>query len=284
MSGLERGRAWREWFGLKWNPFSAEVSVEGLYRTRELERLLWRLGSLIEEGGFGTVIGEPGLGKSTCLRQVVAEVERSGEAEVVVVEQVSGSVTSFYQELGHHFGLNLSQRNRWGSFRALRAKWRDHVTAKRLRPLVVVDEAQQMNVKVLTELRLLSSMRLDSCTVLSVILGGDQRLVGTLRREELLPLGSRVGLRVVLEEWEEGELRKLLQERVSAAGRSDLVEEVVARALVKEACGIPRRLLSRGNSLLKAGAELKSERLTEELYLRVFGSGEVEPRGERRKK
>ncbi len=53
-----------------------------------------------------------------------------------------------------------------------------------------------MNPAVLTELRILSSARLDSRVILSVVLAGDRRLDEKLRQEELAPLSSRLRVTV----------------------------------------------------------------------------------------
>ena len=57
--------------------------------------------------------------------------------------------------------------------------------------MLIIDEAQEMASAVLAELRLLSSTRLDSHTLLTVVLAGDGRFVERLRSDEFLPLESR---------------------------------------------------------------------------------------------
>ena len=72
----------------------------------------------------------------------------------------------------------------------LRDRWQTHIDAALSRPVLIVDEAQEMPPAVLAELRLLSSARLDSHILLTVVLAGDGRL---------LPLGSRMRVRLALE-------------------------------------------------------------------------------------
>jgi hypothetical protein len=76
--------------------------------------------------------------------------------------------------------------------KVLRDRWQCHIDAALSRPVLIVDEAQEMLPTVLAELRLLSSARLDSHILLTVVLGGDGRLLERLRSEELAPLGSRM--------------------------------------------------------------------------------------------
>ena len=55
-------------YGLKWNPFLPEVPVESLARTPRIESFCYRLESLVLDGGFAMITGEPGTGKSVTLR------------------------------------------------------------------------------------------------------------------------------------------------------------------------------------------------------------------------
>jgi type II secretory pathway predicted ATPase ExeA len=98
--------------------------------------------------------------------------------------------------MGDLFAVELKPHNRWGGFKALRERSLAHLEATLLRSVVLIDEAQEMHPAVLNELRLLTSMHFDSRTLLSVILAGDARLSAKLRREELLPLGSRIRSRL----------------------------------------------------------------------------------------
>jgi general secretion pathway protein A len=84
--------------------------------------------------------------------------------------------------------------------------------------VLIVDEAQEMLPAVLAELRLLSSARLDSHILLTVVLAGDGRLLEHLRPEELAPLGSRMRVRLALERAMPDELQELLLHGLQKAG------------------------------------------------------------------
>lgn len=271
-------------YGLKWDPFSRDVPVEALHRFALAELLCWRTEHvLLEEGGFAAVMGEPGLGKSACLRMLEQHLKHSSNALVAVIEHASGSVSSFYRELGALFGIQLTPRNRLGGFKALRACWMEHMETTLLRPVVLIDEAQEMNPKVLTELRLLSSTRLDSRVILSVVLAGDRRLENGLRREELAPLGSRLRVRVVLEPLDKDDLLALLAHRLETAGNPALSTPGLKTTLAERAAGNPRVLLSMAQELLLVAAQQEKKQLDEKLFLEVFGSDNSKPRGKRRR-
>jgi general secretion pathway protein A len=101
--------------------------------------------------------------------------------------------------MGEFFGVSLSPHNRWAGFKTLRERWLAHLDNTLLRPVLLIDEAQELLPSVLAELRLLAATQFDSRSLLSVVFSGDARLSEKLRRDELLPLGSRIRMRLAMD-------------------------------------------------------------------------------------
>ena len=260
-------------YGLKWNPFSPELPIEALYLTPQLETFCWRIEhSLVREGGFALISGEPGTGKSVVLRLLAERLARLPELTVGALVHPSSNLADFYRELGDLFAVELRPHNRWGGFKALRERWLAHLEATLLRPVLLIDEAQEMNPKVLSELRLLSSMQFDSRTLLSVVLAGDSRLTDKLRREELLPLGSRIRTRLALEYADREQLIACLEHLQRTAGHPHLMTPELIQTLCDHALGNYRVLTTMAAELLASAAHQELTRLDEKLYLEVFGS------------
>jgi general secretion pathway protein A len=154
----------------------------------------------------------------------------------------------------------------------LREKWVAHIESTLMRPIVLIDEAQEMNHIVLNELRILSSARFDSVHILSVVLAGDARLPKKLRHEDLLPLGSRIRARLVLEHATADELRACLMHLMKAAGNAKLMTRELVDTLCDHALGNYRVLTTMANELLSAASERELEVLDEKLYLEVFAT------------
>ncbi len=260
-------------YGLKWNPFSPELPVEALYLTPKLETFCWRIEhALVREGGFALISGEPGTGKSVVLRLLAERLGRLPELTVAALAHPSSNLADFYRELGDLFAVELRPHNRWGGFKALRERWLAHLDATLLRPLLLCDEAQEMNPKVLSELRLLSSMQFDSRTLLSVVLAGDNRLTDKLRREDLLPLGSRIRTRLAMEYADREELIACLEHLQRSAGNPTLMTPELIQTLCDHALGNYRVLTSMAGELLASAAHQELTQLDQKLYLEVFGS------------
>lgn len=266
-------------FGLKWDPFSSSAPVEALHRFALIESLCWRVEHvLLEEGGFAALLGDPGTGKSAALRLLESHLLKISSTKVVALEHASASVSSFYRELGEVFGVSLTPRNRWGGFKSLRACWLEHMEQTLLRPVLLIDEAQEMNPAVLTELRLLSSTRFDSRVILSVVLAGDMRLDEKLRKDELAPLGSRLRVRIVLDQLDAEALGAILDHRLEASGGEALLTPGLKTLLVERSLGNPRVLLSLAQQLLIEAAGRDVARIDEKLFLEAFGRDERRPR------
>jgi general secretion pathway protein A len=258
-------------YGLKWNPFTQDVPVEALLLAPRIEDFCWRItNSLAREGGFALVAGQSGSGKSAVLRLLEQRLADLRDVRVGVLTRPQSGLPDFYRELGDLFGVGLSPHNRWAGTKLLRERWRAHVDAALYRPIVIIDEAQEMQPAVLNELRLLASVELDSRVLLTVVFAGDNRLLDKFRREDLLPLGSRIRVRLNLEASSSEQLAECLRHSLQAAGNPKLMTDELITTLADHAAGNNRILMNLASELLAAGVQREVERLDEKLYFEVF--------------
>jgi len=226
-------------------------------------------------------VGEPGVGKSVTLRLLAERLEQLPEVSVGALVHPQCNLADFYRELGDLFGIPLRPHNRWNGFKALREYWHAHMDRRLTRPVLLVDEAQQMSPVVLSELRLLSSARFDSRSLLSVVLAGDRRLVEKLQSTELLPLDSRIRIRLRLEPASTEELVGCLRHLMAAAGNPRLMSEEVIEALAEHALGNRRTLTQLGADLLVAASERELSKIDQKLYLELTTHERPVPRAVR---
>jgi len=263
-------------YGLKWNPFSPELPIEAAYVPSKIENFCWRIEhAQIREGGFAMIHGDPGTGKSIILRLLAERLSRLPDITVGAINHPQSNLADFYRELGDIFGVPLKPSNRWGGFKALRERWLNHLESSSRRPVLLIDEAQEMTPQVLCELRLLASARFDSQPLLCIVMAGDARLVDKLRREELIPLGSRIRTRLTTEFASREELLACLEHLLAGAGNASLMTSQLRHTLCDHAAGNYRILTTLAAELLAAAAQRDLPQLDEKLYLDVFAQSDL---------
>ncbi len=256
-------------YGLKWNPFAPGVPVEALHVTARVELFCWRVRQLVGEGGFALVTGVPGTGKSAALRVLAASLAAQRDVKLGVISRPQANIADFYREMGDLFGVELQPHNRWAGAKVLRQRWQAYIDATLSRPVLIVDEAQEIQPAVLAELRLLSSAELDLRILLTVVLAGDGRLADRLRSDEFLPLDSRMRVRLTMERATPQDLQECLRHALQQAGVPTLMTAEVIAALCDHAQGNLRALMIMADELLVAAAQREARQIDETLFFEV---------------
>jgi len=257
-------------YSLKFNPFRPDLPIEALYTTPSVDAFLRRVELGIADGGYVMICGDPGTGKSVALRLLRQRLESLPDVMVGTIEHPQSRTMDFYRELGELFGVPFQPHNRWGGFKSLRARWIEHIATTLSRPVLIIDEAQEAFTTVFTELRVLASKDLDTRQLLSVIFAGDDRLVERLRSPDLLPLGSRIRRRLVLEYATRDELLACLDHLLEVAGNPSLMTTELKATLADHAAGNYRVLMNLADELLTNAVDRDLPRLDEKLYLETF--------------
>ena len=270
-------------YSVKYNPFRPDVPTEALHITPAVDSFLRRVELGITDGGFTMVTGDPGTGKTIVMRLLEERLRAQPNVVVGTIEHPQSRTSDFYRELGDLFGVPLAIHNRWGGFKALRTRWSEHIASTLTRPVLIIDEAQEALTPVLSELRILARKDFDARQLLCVVLAGDARLPERLRSPELLPLGSRLRRRLVLDYASRDELLACLEHLLEAAGNPSLMTNELKATLADHAAGNYRVLMNLADELLTVAADRDLPRLDEKLYLDVFAqTPKPKPQGRKR--
>ena len=257
-------------YGLKYNPFLPSLPTEAIWVTPEAESFAHRVQAMISQGGFALITGDPGQGKSKTLQWIAQRLSRMPDLTVGVMERPQSQLADFYRELGELFGVGLAPLNRYGSFKALRTRWKNHCQTTLARPVLLIDEAQEVSSNCLTELRLLQSASFDSESLLFTILCGDGRLPDRFRLPELLPLGSRIRTRLHMAPRSPEQLRDYLNFALEQAGHPQLMTPELIQTLAAHALNNLRILNQMAADMLVAAADRNLTRLDESLFFEMF--------------
>lgn len=230
-------------YGLKWNPFSPDVPVEGLYTPAKLDSFFWRLEHLVLDGGFSSITGDLGIGKSAALRLLKARLEGVPELCVQVLQRPLSSLRDFYRELADLFAVDINTANRYASFDRIRGQWLAGIKRTLFRSVLIIDEAQSAS---------------------------DDRLFKKLATPELAPLESRLHVRHTVETWSSDDLATMLKARLHSTGRPHIMTEGVIIAVSSHCLGNPRTMLAQCNELLLAAAQRDALVIDEQLFFDVL--------------
>src|SRR6478752_5482464 len=180
-------------FKLKELPFRLSPDPQFLYLSKQHARAKAYMESTIWfTDGFVVITGEIGSGKTTLIESFMKEIQ----ADVVVaqINQTQVSAVDFLQAVLVQFGFSPFKMKKAELIATLNNFLIEQYAAGR-RVLLIVDEAQNLSLKVLEEIRLLSGIEATKEKVLRIILAGQPELNEKLDSPELVQLAQRVRLR-----------------------------------------------------------------------------------------
>jgi type II secretory pathway predicted ATPase ExeA len=254
---------YRKHFGLTRHPFGKDIAPEDLFVSAANRELEVRLGHLLELRGIGLVTGEVGSGKTTLCRKVTSALH-SGLYRVLYVPLTTGNVMDLYKCIAWELGLE-TERSRAALYRCIRTEVSRLCLETKVRPVLVVDEAQHLRSDVLEDLRLLTNYEMDSQNRLCLILVGQVELRRRLGMAVHEPLCQRIIVRHHLAGLTRDELPLYLAHLLRLAGTElPLFEAPGLEAIFQATNGLPRKVNLLAHHALTAAAIGKAKAVTAE--------------------
>jgi len=183
---------YEDFFSLREKPFSLIPDPEYLYLTKGHRMALTLLEySLSEQTGFVVITGEVGSGKTTLVRKLLSSMP--GQLTVGLLTNTHRSFGDLLQNILMVFNIDCKEASKVDLYR----RFVDFVVeqyAGNKRTVLIVDEAQNLDIDVLEELRLLSNINADKDFLLQMILVGQPELADKLRRPELRQFVQRISV------------------------------------------------------------------------------------------
>jgi len=206
-------------FKLKQLPFRLSPDPQFLYLSKQHARAKAYMESTIWfTDGFVVITGEIGSGKTTLIESFLKEVP----ADVVVaqINQTQVTAIDFLQTVLVQFGFSPFKMRKGELLSTLNNFLIEQYAAGR-KVLLIVDEAQNLSMRVLEEIRMLSGVETTKEKVLRIILAGQPELATKLDAPSLEQLTQRVRLRFHLQTLSEAESQAYVQHRLEVAGAGD---------------------------------------------------------------
>jgi general secretion pathway protein A len=227
-------------FKLKELPFRLSPDPQFLYLSKQHARAKAYMESTIWfTDGFVVITGEIGAGKTTLIESFLKEVQ--SDVVVAQINQTQVSAIDFLQAILVQFGFSPFKMKKGEIIATLNNFLIEQYAAGR-KVLLIVDEAQNLSLRVLEEIRLLSGVETTKEKVLRIILAGQPELNAKLDAPELVQLTQRVRLRFHLTALSQSETKAYIQHRLEVAGAGDrqIFGEDTFAQIFRFTGGVPR--------------------------------------------
>jgi general secretion pathway protein A len=228
-------------FGLNEKPFSITPDPRYLYMSaRHTEALAHLVYGITESGGFIQLTGEVGTGKTTLIRGLLQQLPENADIALVLNPQLSRSefLAVILEELGIPPVENPESIKELHS--ALNVYLLENHSRGR-RTVLIVDEAQNLAIDVLEQIRLLTNLETAQTKLLQITLIGQPELRQVLSRNDLRQLAQRITGRYHLEPLSKKDTSEYIQHRIAVAGGNGAIFSPAAcREAFKLSYGVPR--------------------------------------------
>lgn len=233
---------YRQHFDLTSHPFPQDACGRSFTTPPGFERLERRFGMLAREPGLGVLTGDAGLGKTTAMRHLCAQLPRP-DHQVLYFCDTQLSPLDFYRQLAREMGLRPSHRRAqlWHDIKSAIVALVDE---QNTRPVIVVDEAQHLSDRFLADLSGFLNFTFDSRSLVVMWLVGQPALRARLRMKQHAALATRIACQIHLEPLTERQsFAAFLDAGMRAAGATgSIISEPAVELLYRASGGMPRRL------------------------------------------
>lgn len=227
-------------FNFSDNPFTIAPNPRYLYLTdRHREALAHLTYGLRENGGFILLTGEVGTGKTTVCRCLLERVPDNVHLALVLTPALG--VNGLLETICDEFDVAHGKRATIKELTDALNRYLLEIHAQGQRAVVVIDEAQNLDVAVLEQLRLLTNLETNEQKLLQIILIGQPEFLEQLERPELRQLSQRIVARFHLTPLKAGEVQVYVAHRLKVAGgNASIFPQAVMLRIAQLSKGVPR--------------------------------------------
>jgi general secretion pathway protein A len=227
-------------FKLRELPFRLSPDPQFLFLSRAHARAKAYMESTVWfTDGFVIITGEIGAGKTTLIESFLRQLD--SDVVIAQINQTQVSAVEFLQSVLVQFGFSPFKMKKAELIATINSFLVEQYAAGR-KVLLIIDEAQNLSLKVLEEIRLLSGIESTKEKVLRIILAGQPELNEKLDSGELVQLAQRVRLRFHLGALSRDDMRSYILHRLEVAGAEgrQIFAEDTFGEIMKYSGGVPR--------------------------------------------
>ncbi len=260
-----------DYYGIDKEPFHITPDPEFLFLSPSHKEAL---GAMIygvrQRKGFLAVTGEVGLGKTTVLRAFIEKLDKE-QMKTVFVFNANVSYKGLLKIIYRDLGLELATDDVFEMVNGLHEALIEEYKADR-NVVLIIDEAQNMPVETLENLRMLSNLETSKDKLLQILLIGQPELENMLDRRELRQLKQRLAVRAKLQPLTESDSLDYIQQRLRVSGGEpdEIFTKGALQAIVHDAKGVPRRINIICDNALVTGYGYNQKPITKKIVQEVI--------------
>ncbi len=233
---------YNKYFGFKESPFAIAPDPRYLYMTpQHREALAHLVYGLNSEGGCILLTGEVGTGKTTICRCLLEQIPSQANVALVLNPKVNEIelLETICDEL--KISYPASENNSLKVYTDRIYTFLIESNRNNEKTVLIIDEAQNLDSKVLEQLRLLTNLETNQRKLLQIIILGQPELLNILARTEMRQLAQRITARFHLQPLTKPEMKAYISHRLAIAGQNvQLFPDNSIKLLFKLSKGVPR--------------------------------------------
>lgn len=271
---------YEEYYGLTEKPFSLTPDPKYLYKSESHASAFELLQYAIRRReGFVVITGDIGTGKTTLCRALLEQIDRKTFSALVLNPFLSEE--DLHKLILQDFGVVSREEIKSGRLAGVSKQelidtlydFLLSLLPLRASAVLIIDEAQNLPLQVLEQIRILSNLETDKEKLLQIVLVGQLNLSTLLRSPEMRQLDQRVSIRYELKPLTRDEVAAYVSHRLTLAGGSAVAFHPKALQLVhKFSAGIPRLVNLICDRALLAAYSVRTNRISPEIVQRAVVS------------
>ncbi len=231
---------YESFYGLKEKAFNLNPDPEYFYMSREHEDAYRHLEYAISESkGFAVITGEVGAGKTTLINYLLYKLEL--DINIGLITNTNIPASQFLKAICREFEINVDVREKVDIMEIFQDFLLERY-AQNERVLLIIDEAQNISLEAMEEIRMLSNLEAEKSHLIQIILLGQPELKYKLQRNDLKQFAQRVSTHYHINGLSKDEVNNYIQYRlkVGEAENLDIFKKDAIELIYQHSLGIPR--------------------------------------------
>ncbi len=235
---------YEEYYHLSALPFQLTPDHRFFFGSEVHKKAMAHLEFGLSQGeGFIVITGEIGSGKTTLIRHLLAQIEGASNFAAANMTSTKLEGDDIVRMVAASFGINAADRDKAGILRDLESHL-VQIHKRGARAVLIVDEAQNLSVSALEELRMFANFQHGPAAVLQIILVGQPEFRSTIGMPQFDQLRQRILASYHIGPINEIETREYITHRLHAVGWNNdpQITDAAYKEIYSYSGGLPRRI------------------------------------------